>query len=308
MELEKCYATIRESQLNQRENYVKFLQDAGKDQIAKWQQLASEIGIGLDVQSGRIRYKDTFEPLDLHMEVCYIRHGKTEGNTEPRVYQGQVDYQNNQLNNIGLEQAATAAERLEKFVHDGEWSLPDLVVSSPLQRAQKTALPFLEKHKDIEYKVLPEVAEMKFGAWDNLKVAELPATDIGHLFYLEQNALVKSKEPHRVNLSLWTHPEWLNGQKEIEGENFLECMQRQREALRKVEKIANEVLKQKCHNELRKPRVVLYGHSMAGAAVSILLGFGKADASGWLGFDGNYIMPNATPTLLIPGRTQHKQA
>ena len=125
-----------------------------------------------------------------------------------------------------------------------------------------------------------------------LQVAELPATNIGHLFYLQQNALVKSKEPHYVDEKTWIHPEWLQGQTQvspkaerrphmgdsllfimfcplpsccgersavmyvqIEGENFLECMQRQREALRAVEQIAQEVLKKKCPNEKRKPRV-----------------------------------------------------
>lgn len=44
----------------------------------------------------------------------------------------------------------------------------------------------------------------------------------------------------------------------------------------------------------------MYGHSMAGAAISILLGHGKQfDAQGSLGFDGKYIMPNATPTMLL---------
>ena len=87
-----------------------------------------------------------------------------------------MDYPNNQLTEIGLEQARSAAERMERFVQEGEWKLPDLIVSSPLQRAQQTALPFREKHKDIEYRVVPEIAEMRFGSWDNLKVS--PSTTV----------------------------------------------------------------------------------------------------------------------------------
>ena len=44
------------------------------------------------------------------------------------------------------------------------------------------------------------------------------------------------------------------------------------------------------------PLVVVYGHSMAGAAIGVLTGNGKAvDGEGYLGFDGKYILPNATP-------------
>ena len=55
------------------------------------------------------------------------------------------------------------------------------------------------------------------------------------------------------------------------------------------------------------PVVLCFGHSMAGAALSILLGKGKSadpektDGTGFLGFDGPYIMPNATPVFLAGG-------
>ena len=49
-----------------------------------------------------------------------------------------------------------------------------------------------------------------------------------------------------------------------------------------------------------KPVALLYGHSMAGAALSILTGNGKqVDGETYLGFDGKYIMPNATPVRLL---------
>eukprot|EP00921_Rhytidocystis_pertsovi_P017551 GHVQ01027602.1.p1 GENE.GHVQ01027602.1~~GHVQ01027602.1.p1 ORF type:complete len:370 (+),score=77.84 GHVQ01027602.1:1280-2389(+) len=54
------------------------------------------------------------------------------------------------------------------------------------------------------------------------------------------------------------------------------------------------------NNHSKRKRVAIYGHSMSGAAVSILLGHGKCDESGYLAFDGPYIMPNAIPTLLPP--------
>ena len=51
----------------------------------------------------------------------------------------------------------------------------------------------------------------------------------------------------------------------------------------------------------RRPLVLMYGHSMAGAALSILTGNGKpVDGAepAFLGFGGKYIMPNATPVFL----------
>ncbi|KAL8433926.1 hypothetical protein ACSSS7_003508 [Eimeria intestinalis] len=306
-ELAKRYDEIKSHKSSQHENFAKFMQNAGEEQVAKWQRLAEDLQLELDLKAGRIRYKSGFEPLDLQVDICYVRHGKTQGNTEPRVYQGMVDYPENQLNAIGKEQAVAAAQRMEEMVKHS-WGLPDIIVSSPLQRAQHTAQPFRDNHHEVPYHVLPELMEMKFGSWDNQKVADLPADNICHLFYLEQNALVKSHEPHRVNTQTWVHGEWLKGATSIEGENFLECMRRQREALRKVDALATETLK-KTHpqEETRRPRAVVYGHSMAGAAVSVLLGFGKEDASGWLGFDGHYIMPNATPTLLVPEHRRMQQ-
>ena len=51
--------------------------------------------------------------------------------------------------------------------------------------------------------------------------------------------------------------------------------------------------------EGRTPLAIVYGHSMAGAAMSVLTGNGKiVDGQKYLGFDGKYIMPNATPVYL----------
>ena len=84
--------------------------------------------------------------------------------------QGQVDYPNNQLNALGLQQAEEAAERLSSLLHANAWGPPDIIISSPLMRAQQTAKPFADKNKQIQFEVLPEAAEMKFGEWDNAKV------------------------------------------------------------------------------------------------------------------------------------------
>ena len=47
------------------------------------------------------------------------------------------------------------------------------------------------------------------------------------------------------------------------------------------------------------PLVIMYGHSMAGAALQILTGNGKVvEGKTYLGFDGKYILPNAQPVFL----------
>ena len=49
----------------------------------------------------------------------------------------------------------------------------------------------------------------------------------------------------------------------------------------------------------KPPLVVMYGHSMMGAAIGVLTGNGKTvDGEAFLGFDGKYILPNATPVYL----------
>lgn len=291
--LEESYSYIKSQLPTQHANYRLFLATSRPSEISRWRQIAEELQLSLDLETGRIRYNEGFKPLEINAEICYVRHGKTEGNTEPRVYQGMVDYPENQLTPLGVEQAAAAAERLQQLTET--WGRPDLIVSSPLQRALQTAEPFRQKHKDIPFEVVKEMAEMRFGSWDNLKVADLSAESIGHLFYLDQNVIVKSGENHKIDADRWVHPEWLDGETEIPAENFLECLRRQRDALLEVAAMASQTVKG------RKPRVVIFGHSMAGAAASVLLGFGRTDSSGCLGFDGSFIMPNATPTLLIPG-------
>ena len=61
----------------------------------------------------------------------------------------------------------------------------------------------------------------------------------------------------------------------------------------------NEAMKPLAIDRASAPLAIMYGHSMAGAAISILTGNGKVvDGESYLGFDGKYIMPNATPVYL----------
>jgi len=246
--------------------------------------LAASLGLSLDVAGGQVAYASDFEKkrVELCFDFIYCRHGKTTGNTEPRVYQGYVDEPSNALNEIGLGQAQEAADKLDELKLE-----PDLIVLSPLSRAAETGLAFVRRHPELEKRVeyWEEAAEMRFGAWDNVMVKDLASDNICHLFYLTQNAVVKPAEPY-------VRP---SDGKAFAAENFVEMASRMHGVLLRL----NEEMKPLAEKGGKTPLVIMYGHSMAGAALQILTGNGKVvDGEAYLGFDGKYILPNATPVFL----------
>jgi len=254
---------------------------------------AASLGLKLDVAGGQVAYADDFpaKRLPLCFDLIYCRHGKTTGNTEPRVYQGFVDEPQNALNEIGLGQAEDAADLMMEL-----GVKPDLIVLSPLSRAAQTGEAFVRR-REAELRPLVELwedtAEMRFGAWDNQMVKDLAADNICHLFYLAQNAMVKTEEPYR---------EPSTGA-EYGAENFVEVLARMHGVLcklnAKVEPLVKASRSPGRTARSHRPVVLMYGHSMAGAALAILTGNGKqVDGEEYLGFDGKYIMPNATPVYL----------
>jgi len=281
MSLEERYAAIACSLTQQKMTYRQFVKSIDGAALAA---KADALGLSLDIDGGQVAYSGSFEAkrLRLCFDFIYCRHGKTTGNTEPRVYQGYVDEPENALNEIGRAQAEVAADKLDALN-----LAPDLVVLSPLSRAAETGLAYVRRHPDLLKKTerWDEAAEMRFGAWDNVKVKDLAEDNICHLFYLEQNAVVKPDAPYVA-------PDGTC----IAAENFVEVCERMHALLRRL----NERLAPLAAEKREKPPlVVMYGHSMAGAALSILTGNGKCvEGERYLGFDGKYIMPNATPVYL----------
>lgn len=270
-------------------DYIKQLAPAARDALVT---RCQRLGFNISFDHGTLSYRDDFAPLQLQYELCCVRHGKTEGNTEPRIYQGQVDYPDNQLNKIGLQQAEDAAAKMEAQL--ATW-MPDLVVSSPLQRAIDTGAAFRRRHPDVPHVVVETSAEMAFGNWDGARVIDIDHESYAHLFYIDQNALVKAGGPHVVGAS-WCQARKMPGET-IVAEDFITVLERIEQCLREIERLPElqDILKH------RTARVLMYGHSMAGAAISMLLGHGKRiSGTKDLGFDGSYIMPNATPTMLLP--------
>ena len=92
-----------------------------------------------------------------------IRHGETLANRSFR-YIGRRD---DALSETGVRQAAELATALA--------SLPiSAVISSPLQRARKTAQAIAEA-RQLEVELTPELRECDFGAWEGLTRAEVLA-------------------------------------------------------------------------------------------------------------------------------------
>lgn len=311
--LEERYGAIAAAQGRQQAKYEAWV--ASSVDGPALCEAAAALGLALDLPSGTIAYAEDFDAkrLRLGFDLLYVRHGKTTGNTEPRVYQGNVDEPSNALNEVGRQQAQDAADLLDAQLASGETRLPSLVVLSPLARAFDTGRAFLGRHAaelDGATEVWPESGEMAFGSWDNELVKDLPDDSIAHLFYLSQNAVVRSedpydpaKDPRRLEdgpgdaAAAGSPPTAV-----VPAENFVEVLQRMHGVLLKLEaRVAEEEKKSKTTTK-EPPLVLMYGHSMAGAALGILTGNGKQVEGDvdppCLGFDGKYILPNAQPVLL----------
>lgn len=263
----------------------------------------SKLNILLDMRSGNIEYSHSFRPFKLNFDLIFVRHGETYGNagqttktgtideiavkngirdTHKRIFQGNVDSTINQLTAKGKIQAQYAAERIKSELIDKGWHA-DVILSSPLKRAQETATIFSEKYHTKDISIHEGLCEISFGSWDNRRICDLDATDKCHLFYLKQNALVKETG--------------LNGHGQMQtGENFCELLLR-------VKRLLCEL-----NDEFSTKNIIMFSHSMLGAACAILLGKGTfIEDSHYLAFDGTrsngtpYTIPYATPIIF------HKQ-
>jgi len=295
VDLDARYAAIKAALPQQRANYAAWL-DSGAVDGAALAAACNSLGLELDLAGGQISYgatgaerggDGTGRPA-LCYDLLYVRHGKTTGNTEPRVYQGYVDEPSNALNEIGLGQAEEAADKLDALNLS-----PDLVILSPLSRASETGKAYLKRHPELDK--VTETWELKhemaFGSWDNVMVKDLPDDAIAHLFYLDQNAVVKAEGPY---------PGPVPGGRTtpVPIENFVDVLVRMESLLLEVDQRMRPLADAR-EPGAPPPLVMMYGHSMAGAAIGVLTGTGKqVDGESFLGFDGKYILPNATPVFL----------
>lgn len=251
------------------------------------------LNINIDFNTGRLSYGKEFSPLNLDYKLIFVRHGETYGNaglsdrygkidlamergiSNNRVFQGNVDEDINQLTEYGEEQARIAAyEMFDSGLR------PDIIFHSPLQRAKKTGIPFVEllsrNNIDCEYIELSSIREMSFGMWENRRVSDMPSDHACHQFYRQQNALIKEDGAN-------VHGNF------CQAENFYDVLLRAYQTLISLnEKYAGK-------------EILMYSHSMFGAACCILMGIGKEitmENEKYLAFDGAGIMPHCKPILL----------
>ncbi|SCT00502.1 histidine phosphatase family protein [Staphylococcus caeli] len=93
-------------------------------------------------------------------EICFIRHGETDWNTLGKL-QGRT---NIALNDNGIQQAEACAH----FLKNSKW---DLIITSPLARAHKTA-EIIQQNLDIPLIKMDTFIEIGFGAAEGLTIEE----------------------------------------------------------------------------------------------------------------------------------------
>ena len=101
-------------------------------------------------------------------KILLLRHGETDWNIELR-FQGSRDIP---LNARGEEQAKRVSQRVRPWA-------PEVVVSSPLQRALKTAA-LVSGRSEKRITVDPLLSEISFGIWEGCSTRELNSQ--GELF------------------------------------------------------------------------------------------------------------------------------
>jgi len=128
--LEARYDAIKLAQPQQQAKYADWITSGAVD-AATLSEACNNLGLNLDVAGGQISYKDSPasarfgggpDSSQLSYDLMYVRHGKTTGNTEPRVYQGYVDEPSNALNEIGLAQAEEAADKVRARLYHTSFS------------------------------------------------------------------------------------------------------------------------------------------------------------------------------------------
>jgi broad specificity phosphatase PhoE len=256
------------------------------------------LGIILNIKTGHLFYAKNFKPLALNFELVFVRHGETYGNcgqstakgtvdlslvssqtkdVDKRIFQGNVDTEINQLTQLGKSQAEEAATKLEEQLLSQGW-IPNIILHSPLTRAKETGLPFVKRNNFQDIYVPHEgIREITFGKWDNKRVCDLKSTESCHAFYQDQNALVRTVAANPRENS----------------ESFCDVLQRAHAILMEL------------NDKHPNTKIIMFSHSMFGAACAILLGKGQKIENGeHLAFDGKrsngeyYTMPHATPFLL----------
>lgn len=84
------YKEIVKNKPRQIEKYNQFIDGIGEEGRKTLLRRCKGVGLNLNLNKGQLAYSEDFAPLGLNFDLCYVRHGKTEGNTEPRIFQVRI--------------------------------------------------------------------------------------------------------------------------------------------------------------------------------------------------------------------------
>jgi broad specificity phosphatase PhoE len=158
----------------------------------------------LDDGSGRIRYGEGFEPVQLgDLRLFIVSHGQTDFNEIKGAQDARADGRPEfELNEKGKRQAVWGAQNLlrwvEKDITDGNL----ILYESPSKRAHQTAVPFLDLVKEkigknLDLTVHPGIREIDLGSWSGLTPDQLKDRDEQAFLQLKdfqkRNVLVQPK-------------------------------------------------------------------------------------------------------------------
>ncbi|WP_420848057.1 histidine phosphatase family protein, partial [Neobacillus citreus] len=94
-------------------------------------------------------------------KICIVRHGETEWNAIGRL-QGRSDIP---LNAKGIKQAEESGE----YLKNSQW---DVIITSPLQRAKKTA-EIIKTYINVPLVVMDDFKEKSFGDAEGMTIEEI---------------------------------------------------------------------------------------------------------------------------------------
>ena len=113
------------------------------------------------------------------MKLYFVRHGETDWNKQKKI-QGSCDIE---LNEKGLAQALETAKLLkDKKI--------DIILSSPLKRAKKTA-EIIAEQLNVDVEVVDELKERNFGGFEGQEIVKI---DFKSLWRLKEEVGVEGLE------------------------------------------------------------------------------------------------------------------
>ncbi|GAF64485.1 putative phosphatase [Bacillus sp. TS-2] len=153
-------------------------------------------------------------------KICLVRHGETDWNVQGRL-QGKTDIP---LNETGIQQAKLCAH----YFHSANW---DLIVTSPLIRARKTA-EIINEPLQLSMIVLDHFTEKGFGYAEGLTIEEkreqFPTNEVPNMESpellrkrLKQGIEIIQKNYSEQNIILVAHGAVINALLAIFSENII---------------------------------------------------------------------------------------